>query len=372
MRLAFYAPMKPPDHPTPSGDRRMARLLLTALARRGHETEIACRFVSREPTGDAARQARLLVLGEGLADALLRRYRKRPEASRPEAWLTYHLYYKAPDLIGPKVAEGLGIPYLAAEVSLAAKRAGGPWDAYHRALLRALERAAAAITINPADAAGLPRGLRQILLPPFLESADYSGLPRDRDGLAQELGLPAEEPWLLAVGMFREGDKLASYRLLGKALAKLLDRPWRLLVVGDGAARAAVEAALLPLGKERLAFLGALGSDDLKRCYAACDLLVWPALREAYGMALLEAQAAGLPVVAGREGGVPAVVRDGESGLLCDPGDADAFAQAVAQLLADPARREAMGRAAQRRIAESQDIEAAAAKLDALLKEVRP
>jgi glycosyltransferase involved in cell wall biosynthesis len=372
MRLAFYAPMKPPDHPTPSGDRRMARLLLEALARRGHEMEIACRLVSREPKGDPARQQRLIALGERLAQALLRRYRKRPQAERPEAWFTYHLYYKAPDLIGPQVAEGLCIPYLAAEVSRADKRAGGPWSAYHEALLRALDSAAAVVTINPADAPALPSRLRQLSLPPFLESAGYRGIPKDRVRLAQGLGFPPDDPWLLAVGMFREGDKLASYRLLAEALAKLLDRPWRLLVVGDGQARAAVEEALRPLGQERLAFLGALDAEGLKRCYAACDLLVWPALREAYGMALLEAQAAGLPVVAGREGGVPAVVSDGESGLLCEPGDAEAFAQAVAALLADPARRQAMGRAAQTRVAASQDIDLAAEKLDALLREVWP
>ena len=371
MRVAFYAPMKPPDHPVPSGDRRMARLLMEALRMAGHEAELACHLVTRDRQGDPARQTHMIALGRSMAQRLARRFEARPAAERPAVWLTYHAYYKAPDLLGPQVAERLRIPYLAAEVSLARKREGGPWDAYHKALTAALERAAAVITLNPADAPALPRTLKQVTLLPFLEAeAFHANRAASRARLARQQDLPLDEPWLLAVGMFRRGDKLASYRLLGDALTRLQDRPWRLLLAGAGPARAEVEAALAPLDARRLHWLGELGAEALKSCYAGADLMVWPAIREAYGMALLEAQAAGLPVVAGREGGVPAVVADGESGLLTPPGDAQAFAGALVKLLDDPARRTAMGRAAQRRVTESHDIAAASARLDALLREV--
>ena len=59
MRIAFYAPLKPPDHPVPSGDRRMAQLFLAALRGAGHEPVLASRFRSFEGRGDPARQARL-------------------------------------------------------------------------------------------------------------------------------------------------------------------------------------------------------------------------------------------------------------------------------------------------------------------------
>ncbi len=72
---------------------------------------------------------------------------------------------------------------------------------------------------------------------------------------------------------------------------------------------------------------------ELPALYAAADLYLWPAINEAYGMAFLEAQAAGLPVVAGRTGGVPAVVADGVTGVLTPIGDATSFADAVARLL---------------------------------------
>src|SRR5690606_6241524 len=91
--LAFYAPLKPPDSPVPSGDRRMARLLMQALAEAGYGVTLASRFRSYDGRGDCARQARLSVLGRRLADRLVRRWQERP----PRAWFTYHLYYKAPD-----------------------------------------------------------------------------------------------------------------------------------------------------------------------------------------------------------------------------------------------------------------------------------
>ncbi|MFD0390538.1 glycosyltransferase [Tistrella bauzanensis] len=95
--------------------------------------------------------------------------------------------------------------------------------------------------------------------------------------------------------------------------------------------------------------------------------MVWPAVREAYGMALLEAQAAGLPVVAGRSGGVPDLVTDGVTGRLAAPEDAPALAAAVAALLDDPNGREAMSRAAADQAAR-RDITAAAAALNEALR----
>ena len=109
MRIAFYAPMKPPDHPVPSGDRRVGRLLIAAMERAGHQVEIANRFRSRDGEGDPHRQMRLARIGATRAERLLRLYGSRPASELPALWLTYHLYYKAPDWIGPRVAAGLGI-----------------------------------------------------------------------------------------------------------------------------------------------------------------------------------------------------------------------------------------------------------------------
>jgi glycosyltransferase involved in cell wall biosynthesis len=374
MRIAFYAPLKPPDHPVPSGDRRMAQLLGLALTRAGHEVELAARLRSYEGRGDIEQQRRLAEMGAKLATRLVAQYRERPRADQPRAWLTYHLYYKAPDWIGPRVAAQLGVPYIVAEASVATKRAGGAWSLGHEAVVAALKRADAVVSLNPADDAGVtpylagPDRLRR--LKPFLEAAPFAaaadarGLRRAQ--ITQAYALDPRQPCLVAVAMMRPGDKLASYRILGEALESVRSRPWRLLVVGDGPARADVEAALAPIA-DRVTWAGALPPEQMPAILAACDLFVWPAINEAWGMAILEAQAAGLPVVAGRSGGVPVLVRESDTGLLPPPGDAAAFAGAVATLLDDAERRRRYAAAARAKVAAEHDIGPAGAALDAIL-----
>ena len=110
MRLAFYAPMKSPAHPTPSGDRRMARLLITALETAGHNVALASEFRSLERTGDRARQVGLKHRGAAEAARLIADWQAGAGRWKPAAWFTYHLYYKAPDHLGPAVAAAIGIP----------------------------------------------------------------------------------------------------------------------------------------------------------------------------------------------------------------------------------------------------------------------
>jgi len=378
MRIAFYAPLKAPTHPQPSGDRRMARLLIRALESAGHDVSLASAFRGYDRDGDPATQARLAAAGGRAAERLIRRWTALPKTRRPQAWFTYHLYHKAPDHLGPAVSAALRIPYVVAEPSVAPKRKAGAWAPGYAAALAALGHADTALCLNTMDLEyvrpALRRGARLETLAPFLDAAPYARAAavraRHRAVLADRMGadrLPADEPWLLAVGMMRTGDKLDSYRVLGKALARIADRPWRLIVVGDGRARAETEAALAILGR-RVLYIGESRADRLPAIYAACDLYVWPAVREAYGMAILEAQATGLPVVAGRGVGVAEVVKDKETGLLVESEDDAALARATAALLDDPARRRAMGAAARARVAARHDVAAAARQLDAGLR----
>ncbi|MFO1189373.1 MAG: glycosyltransferase family 4 protein [Alphaproteobacteria bacterium] len=375
MNIAFYAPLKPPHHPVPSGDRRMARLLIEALGRGGHRVELAARLRSRRSAPDPMMQARLAEIGARLADLLVRRYRARPPMERPSLWFTYHLYYKAPDWIGPLVSDALDLPYVVAEASFAPKRAGGSWGAAHEATRIALGRADAVIGLNSHDAACVRPVLRPgaifTFLPPFLDTAPFAKAAAERAAhrvrLAGLYRLPLDEPWLLVVAMMRDGDKLASYRVLADALGRLTRQSFRLLIVGDGPARPAVGAAFSSLRAERIRWIGEMPADALPGFYAAADVLPWPAVNEAYGMALLEAQAAGLPVVAGRTGGVPDIVADRETGVLVVPGDAAAFAQALADLIDRPAWRDDLRQAALRRTQARHDIAGAAASLDAIL-----
>jgi glycosyltransferase involved in cell wall biosynthesis len=163
--------------------------------------------------------------------------------------------------------------------------------------------------------------------------------------------------------MMRNGDKLASYRILAAALERVMHRPWTLDIVGDGEARGEIAQLFAPFA-QRVRFHGQLESKaDLKALYETADLFVWPAVNEAYGMVLLEAQFSGCPVVAGAYGGVASVVRNGETGLLTPPGDVAAFAAAVDGLLADRSRLRTLGSAAQGFVRDERNLDQAALRL---------
>ena len=375
MRIAFYAPLKPPTHATPSGDRRVAELYMDALAGAGHRVELVSTFRSYDGTGDAARQAGLREQGIALGRRLGAQWRDAPALARPELWFTYHAYYKSPDWLAPEASAALGIPYVIAEASHAAKRAGGPWDVGHQGALAAIRRANLLLCPTRDDVEGLcavaEDSGRVALLPPFLDPAPFRAAAgareRHRARLARDRGLDAGVPWIVAVAMMREGDKLASYRQLASVLARLQDMRWQLLVAGDGPARAAVESALADAIPGRALLLGALGQADIAALNAAGDLCLWPAVNEAYGMALLEAQAAGLPVVSCATRGVPDIVEHGRTGELAAPGDVSALAALAATLLADASARRRLGEAAAQAVVARHSVASAAASLRRLL-----
>lgn len=378
MRIAFYAPLKSPAHDVPSGDRRVARLLMDALGRAGHHVDLVSEFRSFEGSGDPARQAELRERGKQIAGHLAARWREAAKAERPDAWFTYHVYHKAPDWLGPEVCASLGIPYAIAEASFAPKRAGGKWAIGHDAARDAIQAAALVLCPTRDDVACIESVVaapeRVVLLPPFIDAAPYRAAVRAREAhrarLSQEHSLDGAVPWIVVAAMMRPGDKLDSYRMLAAALAELADLPWQIVVAGDGPARAEVQAILENAAPRRARFAGELGMDDLAAVYAACDLYVWPAVNEAYGMAMLEAGSAGLAVVSCATRGVPDVVWDGITGLLAPSGDAHALAQLTRALLVDASRRALMGRTAAHFVASERGIDAAALRLDRALVEM--
>ena len=369
MRVAFYAPLKPADHPVPSGDRQLARALLQALRAGGHEPFVASRFRSYDRTGDPARQARLREVGGRLAQRLVDRYRSA--SARPDVWFTYHVYHKAPDWLGPAVSRALEIPYVVAEASVAAKQRDGVWAIGYQGSVAAIETAAATISLNPVDLAGIRRirgaASADAFVPPFLDLAALTGPTAEDVANVPARGTRVR---LITVAMMRPGAKLASYRLLAAALARMPFFDWELVVAGDGVARPEVEAAFAPFAPEQVRFVGFQAASSVAAWLRASDVYVWPAIDEAFGMAFIEAQACGLPVVAGDGGGVGAVVRSGRTGLLVPVGDAEAFATATCRLLTDAGLRRQMAEAAPVYARAEHDLPVAAARIDAVLRSV--
>ncbi|HKQ34840.1 MAG TPA: glycosyltransferase family 4 protein, partial [Nitrospiraceae bacterium] len=110
--------------------------------------------------------------------------------------------------------------------------------------------------------------------------------------------------------------------------------------------------------------------DPVQPFLAALDLYVHPALMEGFGIAVVEAMAAGKAVVATTTGGLPEVVAQEETGLLVPPGDADSLAAAVVSLLQDRVRRDQMGRQGRVRAHERFSLEASVAHMEQVYEEV--
>lgn len=138
-------------------------------------------------------------------------------------------------------------------------------------------------------------------------------------------------------------------RVWAEAATKMVRRGLsaELVVVGDGPYREEMERALGATGvSETSRFLGFKYGEELRRVYASCDLFAFPSITDTLGQVVMEAQAAGLPVIVSDVGGPKEVVRHGETGLVLSAADPGAWVQAIVELVADGERRRAMGAAA--------------------------
>ena len=172
--------------------------------------------------------------------------------------------------------------------------------------------------------------------------------PVDRAAVRERLGIAGEARVAIVVAKLMEQK---GHSVLLEALASLGDRAAGLetFLVGDGELRGELERQAARLGLEaRVHFVGS--RSDIPDLLAASDLFLLPSRWEGLPMALLEAMASGLPVIASSVSGTREVVESGESGLLVPPGDADALAAAIARVLAAPSEAARMGVAGRRRV----------------------
>jgi glycosyltransferase involved in cell wall biosynthesis len=204
---------------------------------------------------------------------------------------------------------------------------------------------------NEAKVVEIPLGLE---LAPFVEGVS-------RAEARNLLGLPSEEPVIAIVARL---VPIKDVGLFLRALARL-SRPAIGLIVGDGDERVSLEreAALLGIAS-RCRFLG--WRRDVRSIYAAADVVALTSRNEGSPVSIIEAMAAGRPVVCTDVGGVSDVVTSGVSGILVPHGDAEALATAIDQLLADPAARERLGQEARRAVYPRYDVSRLVTDISAL------
>jgi glycosyltransferase involved in cell wall biosynthesis len=354
MRILFYPPFKPLDHADPSGDLTIASGLYHYLEARGHWMYRASPLRSR------------WIFWKPWMWPYILRERHRAimqiPGIQPDLWLTYHTYYKAPDLLGYSVCHRANLPYVIFQAMFSTKRRRNLRTLPGYLLNKKALCAARHIFINrKEDLINLERLLprkRLTYIAPGINPRDFSFNARDRVELHRSWGV-RDEPVVLSAAMFRPGVKASGISWVIRACGDLIRRgnDLFLAIAGDGRERPDLErlaAQELP-GKVR--FVGKVPREQMHRFYSAGDIFAFPGFRESLGMVFLEAQSCGLPVVACANGGIPEVVQEGITGFLVPLSGFDAFVQAMGRLLNERGLRQAMGGAARTYIRDSHDLE---------------
>ena len=158
---------------------------------------------------------------------------------------------------------------------------------------------------------------------------------RERYAASMKVQFAKAQPVLMHISNFRKVKRVRDIIRIFAAVNA--DIPSKLVMVGDGPDRVAAEEETRRLGVESsVAFLGKI--DNVAPLLATADLFLLPSESESFGLSALEALASGVPVIGTRAGGLPEVVRDGETGFLCEVGDIDGMARLALGLLHDAER----------------------------------
>ncbi len=189
-----------------------------------------------------------------------------------------------------------------------------------------------------------------------------------RNRVRRSMGLAPDAPVFITVAVLRR-PKGIEFMIRAFALLCRRDPDARYLIVGSGDDRERLEALAWDLGVSAQVIFAGM-RDDIPELVAASDVFVLPTLTEALPTVLAEAAASGTPIVASAVGGVPEMVEDGETGLLVPPSDSEALAEACGRLLADPALRQRMGKAARGLAMDRFDLELHADRLCGLYDRV--
>jgi len=353
MRICFYAPFKPLGHPHPSGDLIIATGLYDFLISQGHQLLIA-----------SSLRSRWIYLKPWRYFEIYKEYRntaKRIREFSPDLWLSYHCYYKAPDLLGPSLCKKFDIPYTIFQGIYSTKqrrKLKGKIGFYlnRHSLLQAVQH----FSNRKVDLKNLQR-----IIPAKQLAYIKPGIFPESFSFDQDARLEMREKWqiqnepvILTAAMFRPDVKTQGLTWMIKALAQLAvpDIPFKLIIAGDGSERETLTQLADQYLPGRVIFTGQIARKQMYRFYSGGDLFVFPGIRESLGMVYLEAQSCGLPVIAFENGGIPEVVQQGKTAFLPPPFDTDSFCTKVKQLLQDTQQRTTMGQSAAKFIRQEHDL----------------
>jgi glycosyltransferase involved in cell wall biosynthesis len=367
LRICFYAPFKPLGHPHPSGDLVTAGGIVDFLVQRGHQvfpaSNLRCRWIYWKPWLWTKLLWTRNRVGRKFSDQAV------------DVWLTYHSYYKAPDLLGPSVAGKLNIPYVIFQGIYSTKRRRRwitkPGFYLNKNTLCCADHV---FTNKSVDLLNLKRLLpasRVTYVAPGIIPADFSFDGQARRELRKQWNV-VDEPVIFSAAMFRQDVKTEGLTWVIRACGELARQSlnFRLVIVGDGREREKLQRLADEQATGRVVFVGKIPRADMYRFYSAADLFVFPGIRESLGMVYLEAQSCGLPVVAFKNAGVPEAVQDGKTGILVPMHALEPFVDAIKRLMTDKILRQQMGLAAKSYVRKFHDLNKNYQQLETSLKSI--
>jgi len=190
---------------------------------------------------------------------------------------------------------------------------------------------------------------------------------QDTDRLRDKFGLKKGP----VVGIVARLSEVKGHRFLIEAMQKVIEEfpGAELFIVGEGRLKEALRRLVTSLGMEKsVVFYPSV--PDTYEVLSVMDVFAMPSLQEGLGLALMEAMAAGLPIVASDIGGIPALIKDGYNGLLVKPGDSGALAEAILSLLRDKHRASLTGKVARDFITKNFSLEKMAEETERVYREV--
>jgi glycosyltransferase involved in cell wall biosynthesis len=367
LNIIFYAPFKPLGHPHPSGDLVIGTGLFDYLMSKGHRLQVASALRTRWIFWKPWRLPYLL--------AERKRLIRRISRTSVNLWLTYHAYYKGPDILGPPIAAYHRIPYVIFQGAYATKYRRDIRSLPGFLLNRHSLRSAQHVFVNKkVDLKNMKRLLpeeRISFAAPGIVPDDFSFDSNSRNELRLQWKND-DAPVLLTAAMLRPGVKAQGVSWVIRSCGHLLRRghDFRLVIVGDGEEIDVLKRLAHGHIPGKFLFVGKVKRSEMYRYYSAADIFVFPGIGESLGMAFLEAQSCRLPVIAFANAGVPEVVEDGITGFLTPFNEITPFVQAIEKLIGDPGRRQEMGVAAKAYIRRDRNLIKNYAIVEKKLKEV--
>lgn len=335
-------------HPQPLGQSRLARRLAAALGLAGHET--------------------LSVPADWMGGSAM------PEGT--QVWVAVGPSAAITGREARLICRSANIPYVVVQPESPADLEASA-DPEWSNLADCLEAASLIIFYSSALASAVAQRFpgqepRMQVHLPFIDFAEMQGrsrlAPQWRAMLTNRLQLPSALR-LLAIGRATDGASQRSFQLLADALASLTPLEWCLVIAGAGQDWDTTARLLRTALPNRVRVMPIAGEEEAMMLLGACDLLVWPAVGEAYCDIALEAQVMGVPVVAGNSPGMADAVVNGQTGMLVKTDNSAAIGNAVSFLLRQPRFLRGFAERGPAYVLRYHDISDAARRLDGAILE---